>query len=516
MTLYKVTAGGLNVRTSPASHTNDNLFPPALAFGTLVRKVGETPNGIWTRIHIAEDGHVREGWVASRYLTPATADAPAPDDDDDGDQFKPAWMLIAEREIGVRESEPDNPRIMHYLSTCTNLAPQQMAQDETSWCSAFVNWCLTEAGYTGTNHALARSWMTWSGGTRLDQPRYGAIMVFRRLTDGVDRGLGHVGFFLKQEHGLLYVLGGNQDDGVKIKRYRQDHLIGCIYPRPLLISDPVADEDSDGDGVPDDLDSLYRILPTGRVYELSLEERQRRLAYLEDALDEADSEAEKHALQAQVDAAQRDFAQAQARALYTSAAPPPHASNVGGRTTWRKAWSWATGQGGLTIIDPKAPYNDARGRNKPGEVQGSNIERVIAFLDVERTERYKAQGNNSFCTIYVCDATRLLCCEIPIHPNRAANLMALWLDGAEARNGGWRALTSVGEAQTLANQGVVVLAIQRQAGAGHVALVRPTPANKPPLTDDAYIAQAGALNTSLTRVSAVFGDPDRVKYYLHP
>ncbi|MBE2267292.1 MAG: TIGR02594 family protein [Anaerolinea sp.] len=511
MAFYKVISAGLNVRTTPSSDTNDNLFPPPLSINTVVEKVGESDDKRWAKVRITEGAITREGWVAARFL--ALTDAPAPVDDD-GDQPVPAWLVIAEREIGVRETEPDNPRIQEYLSTATNLSRGQMMQDETDWCSAFVNWCLTQAGYTGTNHALARSWLNWTGGDKIAAPRYGAITVFKRLVNGVDTGKGHVAFFIKEDGTKIHVLGGNQNDGVNVKTYPKADLLAYIYPKPLAATDDVADEDDDS--APEDVGSVYRTLPNGRVYELSLDERRTRIAALEDALDDAETEAERAELQAQVDSAHRDFTQAQERAIYAAPVPPPHPSNVGGRTNWRRAWSWGTQTGGLFIIDPKAPYNDARVRNKPGEIQGSNIERVTGFLDVEHTDRYKPQGQNTFCTIYVCDATRILGCEIPIHPNRAANNMAVWLEGAEAKNNGWRAVATVEEAQSLANLGCVVLAIQRRSGAGHVALVRPVPADKPLLDNNAYIAQAGAITSSLTTVSAIFGDPDLVKYYMHP
>ncbi len=167
MAFYRVTAAGLNVRTSPSSDTNDNLFPPALPINTVVEKIGESDDKRWAKIRITDGANIREGWVAARFL--ALTDAPTPIHDD-GDQPVPAWIVIAEREVGVRETEPDNPRIQEYLSTATNLSRGQMMQDETDWCSAFVNWCLTQAGYTGTNHALARSWMNWTGGDKITQP----------------------------------------------------------------------------------------------------------------------------------------------------------------------------------------------------------------------------------------------------------------------------------------------------------------------------------------------------------
>ena len=63
---------------------------------------------------------------------------------------EPLWLEIAEREMetGVEEGpqEEDNPRILEYHSTTTLHADE----DSVPWCSSFVNWCMTEAGYQGT------------------------------------------------------------------------------------------------------------------------------------------------------------------------------------------------------------------------------------------------------------------------------------------------------------------------------------------------------------------------------
>ncbi|WP_224984859.1 TIGR02594 family protein [Geomonas agri] len=67
------------------------------------------------------------------------------------------WMGIARKEIGQKEvaGHRDNPRILSYHATTTLKA----TDDETPWCSSFVNWCLKQAGVKGTDSAAATSWV---------------------------------------------------------------------------------------------------------------------------------------------------------------------------------------------------------------------------------------------------------------------------------------------------------------------------------------------------------------------
>ncbi|MCD4737613.1 MAG: TIGR02594 family protein [Bacteroidales bacterium] len=64
------------------------------------------------------------------------------------------------------------------------------SNDETAWCSAFVNWCMEASGIEGTNSAWARHWLFW--GEPVNNPVRGCVVVFKRGTGG------HVGFFIKQ------------------------------------------------------------------------------------------------------------------------------------------------------------------------------------------------------------------------------------------------------------------------------------------------------------------------------
>ena len=69
----------------------------------------------------------------------------------------PKWIEIAKKEIGIHECASDEKRILEYF-TATSYKAQS---DTVPWCSAFVNWCMKEAGITGSDSAAAKSWLTW-------------------------------------------------------------------------------------------------------------------------------------------------------------------------------------------------------------------------------------------------------------------------------------------------------------------------------------------------------------------
>ncbi len=124
--------------------------------------------------------------------------------------------------------DADNPRIVEYLRS-TNLDAPSSSQDETSWCSAFVNWCVERAGYEGTDSAWARSWLNWGKDAGSDPP-IGAIVVLQRPPDPTS---GHVGFLVEKpnlalpvEQRVIGLLGGNQSDSVKVSSYPATRLLG--------------------------------------------------------------------------------------------------------------------------------------------------------------------------------------------------------------------------------------------------------------------------------------------------
>lgn len=139
----------------------------------------------------------------------------------------PLWLAIALREMdtGVEEivgPNAHNPRIIEYHSA-TSLGA---TDDETPWCSSFVNWCMMKANLPRTDSAMARSWLRW--GVDLDEPRRGCVVVFSRPPSPTS---GHVAFYINLDGGRVYVLGGNQSNQVNITGYPFSRVLGYRWPQ---------------------------------------------------------------------------------------------------------------------------------------------------------------------------------------------------------------------------------------------------------------------------------------------
>lgn len=136
----------------------------------------------------------------------------------------PKWLEIAKKELGTAEiaGPADNPRIVEYAA-CTSL---HASDDETPWCSSFVNWCMKQAGIKGTNMANARSWLTW--GVGIEKPVEGCVVILKR---GAPPS-GHVTLFVKQfDADTIVCLGGNQGNQVKYSHYQKAEVLGYRWPK---------------------------------------------------------------------------------------------------------------------------------------------------------------------------------------------------------------------------------------------------------------------------------------------
>ena len=136
----------------------------------------------------------------------------------------PRWITIAKAEIGTKEIKgaSHNPRVVEYHDTTG-----KFGNDETAWCSSFVNWVMIRSGHAGTNSAVATSWRNW--GKKLDQPAYGAIAVID--WDGPGPGWqGHVGFVVGKSGNSIQLLGGNQSDAVNVKNFGTGKVIAYVVP----------------------------------------------------------------------------------------------------------------------------------------------------------------------------------------------------------------------------------------------------------------------------------------------
>jgi uncharacterized protein (TIGR02594 family) len=144
-----------------------------------------------------------------------------------------AWFAIAMREMetGVDEvAGPEhNPRIVEYHQSTSLKA----TDDETPWCSSFVNWCMEQAGEDKTNSAMALSWLKW--GEELAEPRKGCVAVFSR---GNIPTAGHVGFYVDEINERILLLGGNQSNQININSYPKSSLLGYRWPKATIDRKP--------------------------------------------------------------------------------------------------------------------------------------------------------------------------------------------------------------------------------------------------------------------------------------
>lgn len=121
----------------------------------------------------------------------------------------PRWLEAARGELGTAEirGARDNARVVEYHQT-TSLRARD---DETSWCSSFVNWTMQQAGVQGTGSAAARSWLNWGRAVPHDSVRAGDVIVFPR---GNNPAQGHVAIVSEVlPNGMVRVVGGNQGQG---------------------------------------------------------------------------------------------------------------------------------------------------------------------------------------------------------------------------------------------------------------------------------------------------------------
>jgi len=140
-----------------------------------------------------------------RLLT-SPAKTPAPE---------PPWMVVAKAEIGQAEvsGAKANPRILEYFKSAKFWGTDDSG-GANAWCASFVAWVMEQSGYKGIPGAYrAKSWAAF--GKPIKDPVYGAIGIKTR------GGGGHVAFVVgKSADGRsLYMLGGNQDDALNIKKY---------------------------------------------------------------------------------------------------------------------------------------------------------------------------------------------------------------------------------------------------------------------------------------------------------
>lgn len=159
-------------------------------------------------------------------------------------------LKIAIAELGQKEvtGPQNNPTIVNYAKEA---GFDWVNDDETPWCSIFVNWVAKKAGLKGTSKANARSWLL--AGINVDtSPEPGDIVVFWRGSP--DSWTGHVGIFFgfSITGERVYCLGGNQGNQVSVSAYSFDNVLGfrrLTASGMIALPEPVIKKGDRGDNV---------------------------------------------------------------------------------------------------------------------------------------------------------------------------------------------------------------------------------------------------------------------------
>lgn len=144
-----------------------------------------------------------------------------------------ALLKIAIQEIGVKEvaGSEHNPSIVNYAQES---GFSWVNDDETPWCSIFINWCAKKAKLKGSGKASARSWLLI--GEKIATPLPGDIVIFWR--GSIDSWEGHVGIFFgfNADGKRVYCLGGNQGNMISVTSYDVNQVLGYrrLYPSSIL------------------------------------------------------------------------------------------------------------------------------------------------------------------------------------------------------------------------------------------------------------------------------------------
>lgn len=129
---------------------------------------------------------------------------------------------IAERFVGIKEipGKDDNHQILSMLK----LDNQWPEHDEVPWCSAFVNYIAWLLRLPRSKSLMARSWLDVGVPIELNkaQPGYDIAILSR----GSNPKSGHVAFFASKFGDVIYLLGGNQNDTVRVDEYSTNRLLG--------------------------------------------------------------------------------------------------------------------------------------------------------------------------------------------------------------------------------------------------------------------------------------------------
>ena len=121
--------------------------------------------------------------------------------------------------------EKNTPEILGFFKA---IGHKWVKTDETAWCAATVNAVLKLAGFPHTGKLNARSFIELGEAVSTPKPlgsstEFVDLVIFWR--ESPSSWKGHVGFFIKERENLIYTLGGNQSNQIKISAYDRGRLL---------------------------------------------------------------------------------------------------------------------------------------------------------------------------------------------------------------------------------------------------------------------------------------------------
>ncbi len=131
-------------------------------------------------------------------------------------------LLEILKHYGMQEvSGPNsNPHILEFFKEIGYTGATD--DSSTAWCSAMLNYFCKRMGFQRSGELTARSWL--KVGTKIDTPQLGDVVVYWR--DDPNSWKGHVGIYINEENGLIWTLGGNQNNGLNISLYNKNRVLG--------------------------------------------------------------------------------------------------------------------------------------------------------------------------------------------------------------------------------------------------------------------------------------------------
>jgi uncharacterized protein (TIGR02594 family) len=136
------------------------------------------------------------------------------------------YIAVARSHIGETEIKGAKGHNQFIVSIWPEVRAPWFKDDETPWCAGFVAYCLSKCGRDILPPSEVAGALNWARyGVGLDKPAYGSIAVKAR------KGGGHVGFVVgRDKFDNLMILGGNQNDSVRISPFKETDFIAFRWP----------------------------------------------------------------------------------------------------------------------------------------------------------------------------------------------------------------------------------------------------------------------------------------------